>query len=144
MGIEAERETGEPHLRNFNFTDLHNPSNAAGSDTMDGKPLQTPNLEGITEAELRASIERGEARIQRVIAVVLDRTDEFELYFRLAGRTGYLPLLKRRREGVRTWNDFRNLQKFVTRTGGYRGPIHVFPEDWPILARLGIPGHMGS
>lgn len=152
MGIKPEREpergTGDPHFQNCDFaafTVSHESSNPAGiTDCVDGKPLQSAGLDGITQDELRTSVERGEAQIARVIAVLLDRTDEFELYFRLAGRVGYLPLLKRRREGVRTWNDFRNLQKFVVRTGGYRGPIFVYPENWPSLSKLGIPSHLSS
>lgn len=142
MGAEPGQETEPPRFRPFAFTqpcESLNPEELTGAG--DGRLLQAAAVDGITEAELRAGIERGEARVSRVVVVLLDRAGEYELYFRLAGRSGYLPLLKRRREGVRTWNDFRNLQKFVATAGGYRGPVHVYPEDWPTLTRLGIPAH---
>jgi hypothetical protein len=90
----------------------------------------------LSEADLQRKVEHGSARIQRVVVVTIAATGHYVFYVRLDSQ--YFRVAKRKYDGAKTYRDFALLQRSLAEHG-FSGPIFVYPENHPALARLGIP-----
>jgi hypothetical protein len=92
----------------------------------------------LTEADVEAAVGSG-AVIRRVLVVEQAATGALIACLKLSSRAGWFLVALRRKEGAKTWRDWRTLRRTLgSSVWGYRGPVFVYPEGHPFPARLGI------